>query len=72
MLSKEKIDEYRLMSTEDRLRLVFEMCRDSSRFLLMGNPDQVDRKFRLIARENDLRNVNMLRAIARTRKSVNG
>lgn len=72
MLSKEKIDGYRLMSTEDRLRLVLEMCRDSSRFLLMGNPDQVDRKFRLIARENDLRNVNMLRAIARTRKSVNG
>lgn len=68
MLSKQKMEKYRYMTVDDRLRLVLDMCRDSSRFLLMGDPEHVARKFALIRRENDLRNENMLRAIARTRK----
>lgn len=68
MLSQKTIDEYRQMSVAARLRLVLDMCRDSSRFLLMGDPDHVQRKFDLIRRENDRRNENMLKAIARTRR----
>jgi hypothetical protein len=66
MLSPEKIHEYRQMSISERLRLVLDMCRDSTRFLLSGTPEQIAKKFALIRRENDLRNENMLRAIART------
>ena len=72
MLSPERIEQYRRMTMGERMRLVLDMCRDSTRFLLMGDPDQVARKFELIERENSLRNDNMLRAIARTREPNHG
>lgn len=68
MLSQKSIARYLATSLGDKLRLVLDMCRDSSRFLLIGKPDHVARKFELIRRENDARNENMLKAIARTRK----
>ena len=72
MLSPEQLEEYRRMTLGERMRLVLDMCRDSTRFLLMGTPEHIKRKFQLIERENDLRNQNMLRAIARTRGTENG
>lgn len=56
------------MAPGERLRLTLDMCRDSTRFLLMGSPGHVARKFEFLKRENDLRNENMLRAMARTKK----
>jgi len=69
MLSKETLDEYRRMSTSQRLKLVLDMIRENTPALLEGPPDKVDRRFELIRRENDARNFNMLTAIARTKKS---
>ena len=69
MLSQHSIARYHAMPLDEKLRLVLDMCRESSRFLLMGEPDHVARKFELLRRENDARNENMLRAIARTRRT---
>lgn len=68
MLSQKSIARYLATPLGYKLRLVLDMCRDSSRFLIMGDPEHVARKFDLIRRENDARNENMLKAIARTRK----
>ena len=72
MLSQKTIARYLTMPLGDKLRLVLDMCRESSRFLLMGSSEHVARKFELIRRENDARNRNMLSAIARTRKPRHG
>jgi hypothetical protein len=55
------------MTNAERLKLTLEMNREATAFLFKGTPEQVDRKFELIRRENDERNRNMLTALARTR-----
>jgi hypothetical protein len=72
MLSRETLDAYRRMTNAERLKLTLEMNREATAFLLKGTPEQVDRKFELIRRENDERNRNMLTAIARTRGQNEG
>ncbi len=72
MLSQEQLEAYRRMTPGERLRLTLDMCRDSTRFLLMGSPEQVERKFALLRRENDLRNENMLRALAGSKEGGHG
>ncbi len=72
MLSERQINEYRKMALGDKLRLTLDMCRESTTYLLHGTPEQVRRKFELLRRENDLRNENMLKAIARTRWGDHG
>ena len=67
MLSRETLESYRRMTNAERAALTLQMCREATVFLLKGTPEQVDRKFELIRRENDERNRNMLTAIARTR-----
>jgi hypothetical protein len=41
--------------------------RENIPYLDSGTPEQVVRRFELIRRENDLRNENMLKAMARLR-----
>jgi hypothetical protein len=67
MLSKESLDGYRRMTTAERLRLVEEMIHTETPYLLRGTPEQVDRRFELLRRQNDQRNFSILSAIARTR-----
>ncbi len=67
MLSRETLEKYRRMTPGERLKLTFEMIRESTPWLLYGPPDVVDRRFELLRRQNDERNRNMLTAIARTR-----
>lgn len=69
MLSPETLQIYRGMTPGQRLRLTFELMQGTEKSLLAGTPEQVDRKFELLRRENDLRNRNMLTAIARTRRA---
>jgi hypothetical protein len=69
MLSQQTIRSYQSISLDKKLQLVLDMCRESTPFLVTGEPDHVARKFALLKRENDLRNQNMLRAIARTRET---
>ncbi len=53
------------------MALTIHAMEGIDRALLTGTPQQVDRRFALLRRENDLRNVNMLTAIAKT-KTVMG
>jgi hypothetical protein len=69
MLSAEALEVYRRMSPTQRLRITAEMIRENTPFLLHGPADVVARRFELLRRENDERNHNMLRAIARTKQS---
>ena len=68
MLSQETLQEYRRMSAGERLKLTLRMIAENAPYLLKGKPEIVERRFELIRRENDLRNLNMLTAIARTRR----
>lgn len=68
MLSQESLEQYRRMSPSERLRLVLEMIREETPYLLRGTPEQVDRRFELLRLQNDDRNRRMLEGIARTRR----
>jgi hypothetical protein len=68
MLSKESLECYRRMTMDERWRLVEEMIHAETPYLLRGTPEQVDRRFELLRRQNDERNFLMLSAIARTRE----
>jgi hypothetical protein len=67
MLSKETLDAYRRMTPGERLTLALRMTEESIPALLEGSPEEVARRFEMLARENDERNLNMLTAIARTK-----
>ena len=67
MLSAETLEAYRRMTPGERLALTLRMTEESTPWLLFGTPEQVNRKFELLQRENDERNHRMLEAIARTK-----
>ena len=67
MLSRESLEQYRHMTPAERMRLTLRMIDEAIPYLLRGTPEQVDRKFDLLRRQNDERNLRMLRGIARTR-----
>lgn len=67
MLSQETLDEYRRMTPGQRLELALRMTEENLPALVAGPEQVVRRRFELLNRENDLRNDNMRRAIARTR-----
>jgi len=67
MLHSETLEAYRRMTTSERLQLTLEMTAANTAYLFLGTPEQVDRKFELLRRQNDERNRNMLAGLARTR-----
>jgi hypothetical protein len=68
MLSRETLESYRRMTPGERLRLTLDLQDDSERYLLVGTPEQVKRKFELVERENNARNEAMLTAIAASKR----
>jgi hypothetical protein len=68
MMSRETAERYRRMTVAERLRLVLDMMREATPYLLRGTPAQVDRRFELLRLQNDERNRRMLEGIARTRE----
>lgn len=68
MHSQETLEEYRRMTVSERFAIVAEMMRAATPWLLEGTPEQVDRRFELLRRQNDERNRRMLEGIARTMK----
>jgi hypothetical protein len=56
------------MSVEDRLRETIAMTEEGLRALFEGTPHVVSKRFELLHRENELRNENMLTAIAKTKR----
>ena len=69
MLSAETLEAYRRMTNSQRLLLTLQMIREETPYLLRGTPEQVDRRFELLRRQNDQRNRRMLAGIARTREA---
>jgi hypothetical protein len=69
MLSRETLEQYRRMTPGERLALTLKLTAESEPFFAHGTPEQIDRKFELLRRENDERNRRMLEAIARTRRT---
>ena len=67
MLSRETLEEYRRMTSGERLKLTLDMIRENTPYLLHGPPEVVDRRFELLRRQNDERNRRMLEVIARSR-----
>ena len=65
MLSQETLDEYRRMTPAQRFNLTLQAIRDNLPHLDAGPPELVARRLELIRRENDLRNENILKAMAR-------
>lgn len=68
MLHPETLEAYRKMTPSERLKLTLEMTRENFRRLLAGPPEIVSRRFDVLRQQNEERNRNMLRAIARTRE----
>ena len=68
MLSRETLERYRRMSPSERLRLTLDMIEESIPYLLRGTPEEVDRRFELLRRQNDERNRRMLEAFARLKE----
>ena len=64
MLSQEAIESFRRMTPSERLQLAMAVTDENEPYLLLGSPEVVARRFELLRRENDLRNLNMLRALA--------
>jgi hypothetical protein len=69
MLSRETLEQYRRMTPGQRLKLTLQMIDESIPYLLRGTKEQVDRRFELLRRQNDERNLRMLTGIARTREA---
>jgi hypothetical protein len=67
MLSKETVEQYRRMTPSQRLALTLRSMRENWPYMFKGTPEQIDRRFELLRRENDLRNQGMLEAIARSK-----
>jgi len=67
MLGSESLERYRRMTASERLRITLQMIEESTPHLLRGTPEEVDRRFELLRRENDERNRRMLEGIAGTR-----
>ena len=67
MLSRETLERYRRMTTAERLKLAMKMTNEATPYLLRGTPEQVERRFELLRRQNNERNRRMLEGIARTR-----
>jgi hypothetical protein len=60
VLSNERLEEYRRMTPGERLALSLQAMREAWPYLLRGTPEEVDRRFEAIRRENEARNSAML------------
>lgn len=70
MMHPETLAAYRRMSPSERLKLTLQMTRENGRAMFQGTPEQVERRFEIIHKQNEDRNYRMLEAIARTRDSL--
>jgi hypothetical protein len=64
-MSREAAEANRRLTPSERLKITLQMIEESIPFLLQGTPEEVDRRFELLRRENDIRNQNMLAGLAR-------
>jgi hypothetical protein len=65
MLSRETLEQYRRMTPGERLALALRMTTEQTPYLFAGPPEVVSRRFELLRRQNDERNLRMCEAMAR-------
>lgn len=70
MLSPETLERYRRMTPGERLELTFKLTEEAEPYLFYGSPEQIDRKFELLRRQNDDRNRRMLEGLSRSKRIV--
>lgn len=68
MLSPETLDEYRRMTPGQRLSLSLRMTAENTPYLFAGPPEVVARRFELLRRQNDERNLRICEALARAER----
>jgi len=66
MLSREQLEAYRLLTPGERIALSLKMMGEQWPTMMSGSPEQIDRRFELLNRENDLRNQNVLEKMAKS------
>jgi hypothetical protein len=66
MLSRETLETHRRMTVGERLQLTLKMTSDALPYMFLGTPEEVERRFELLRRQNDERNRNILEALARS------
>lgn len=64
MRSREALEAYRRMTVQERLKLTFQATREAIPYLLKGPLEVVDRRFEAIRRENNARNLAILKKLA--------
>jgi hypothetical protein len=69
MLSRETLEQYRRMTPGERYKLTMQMIDENIPYPFRGTAEQVDRRFELLRRQNDERNLRVLTAIARARET---
>ena len=68
-MSRERLEEIRRMTPEERLRITADMIRAGVRDLLeRGPPEFRARRFALLRRENDERTRNMVEGLMRAER----
>jgi hypothetical protein len=67
MLSDETLEQYRKMTPGERLALTFRLTQEAETYLFAGTREQVKRRFQLLRRQNDERNLRMLEGLARVK-----
>ena len=67
MQSRETLERYRRMSNAERFKISLQMIDEAWPHLFRGTPEQVARRFELLRRQNDERNLRMMEAIARVK-----
>ncbi len=68
MLSKETLEGYRRMTTGERLKVAIDLMESPLCDAGLGDDRLVKKRYELLKRENDFRNINMLTALAKTLK----
>ncbi len=68
LLSPEQLEEYRRMTPGERIALSLKMTAEQWPAMMSGTKEQIDRRFELLNRENDLGNANILAAFARLKE----
>ena len=68
MLSRETLEEYRRMTPGQRLALALRMTTAQTPHLFAGPPEVVARRFELLRRQNDERNLRTCEALARAER----
>ena len=68
MLSQETLEEYRRMTPGQRLAMALRMTSATTPYLFAGPPEVVHRRFELLRRQNDERNLRLSEAMSRAER----